>query len=273
MLFATVMASSLVACSASFDASITVGGEGHHASNGSNGSGGVIGNGTAPTNDAGPSPSSDPGPSAVAPVAPSDPSDPNDPPKPAPSPSTDPIPVPTDAPGAVMCRYAVPDTSTETMLAGQADAQLLVGTHDAKVTHLTQAALVPVPGTDQVQVVLSDDPALCEHLTKLHQTASCSIDGSDTSATSALPGYSYVTASLSAAAPASSSVNHLALTKGGSAPLDLVQWDGVLRVDGALSSTSTSVSGRYYACDGVHGLTSSGVFVASYCGTALPVCG
>lgn len=172
------------------------------------------------------------------------------------------------APGAVMCRYALPDDSTQNLQPSQAQADLLVGQHDAEVVHLKRAVFVPVPGSNWVQIVVSDDPALCQTLSTQHMSPRCSIDASIGN----VPNYAYVTAALPTGPMASTSVDLLALAKGGGQPLDVVQWHGVLRVDGALTSASTAASGRYFACDGIHGLLSSGVFVASYCGSALPAC-
>ena len=184
--------------------------------------------------------------------------------------STDAAP-PEDAavPGVVACRDAVPDPPPESTPAGTASGTFLAGEGDAHPIAYKSAVYLPQPGTDALQVVVSDDPDLCGTLSRERQAPMCSLDPARSP--DVVP-YAYLSTIVPATSSGHTSVGRMAFYRGSPSRMITPEVDGQLVVNEATSGASTPLTGEFYLCDGAHSIASSGTFSAQYCPTAAPIC-
>lgn len=216
---------------------------------------GDLDGGVAPSNDAGApapdaSPPGDAGSDAAADAAPPDDAG--------------------DASVSAACRLAVPAPPDATVVAGDARGSMVIGAADHHPVEWKHAVYVAVPGSSYVQVIVSDDPALCSTLQHTNASATCSIDGAHAESA---PGYAYLTASFPTPVRSESSVREMTFTSNESSRFNAVQWGGVFTLDDDVSSAHEApMRGQFYVCDGTHDVAGSGVLSATFCPGAQPIC-
>lgn len=135
------------------------------------------------------------------------------------------------------------------------------------------AAFVPIRGTTKFQVILSNDPGLCDTLVNTHQyleTDRCPDDYC-----SLCPGcfgrsngYAYLTGLFEQSSPAGSAVGGFSFFD---SQANVVGWGLRMSVDDAITPSSTALTGQLEVCNAKYGATGVGRFHATLCSGGLPI--
>jgi hypothetical protein len=143
----------------------------------------------------------------------------------------------------------------------------------ARTIDWSTAAFVPIRGTTRFQLILSNDPRLCETLATANQyerTERCPEDYC-----SLCPGcfgepvaYAYLTALFEQSSPAGSAASQLSFFDSQS---NVVGWGLRMAVDDAITPSSTALTGQLEVCNAKYGAASTGRFHATLCSGGLPI--
>jgi hypothetical protein len=136
-----------------------------------------------------------------------------------------------------------------------------------------EAAFVPVRGTTRFQIIVSDDPMLCDTLVNTNQyleTDRCPDDYC-----SLCPGcfgrsngYAYLTGLFEQSSPAGSAVGGFSFFDSQS---NVVGWGLRMAVDDVITPSSTALTGQLEVCNAKYGATGVGRFHATLCNGGLPI--
>jgi hypothetical protein len=135
------------------------------------------------------------------------------------------------------------------------------------------AAFVPIRGTTRFQLIVSNDPKLCETLVTTNQyerTERCPEDYC-----SLCPGcfgqpnaYAYLTALFEQSSPAGSATSAFSFFDN---QVNVVGWGLRMAVDDAITPSSTELTGQLEVCNGKYRAYGSGRFHATLCPGGLPI--
>lgn len=166
----------------------------------------------------------------------------------------------------------VPDAPTTGLDPGTARGSVSVG-EVPRTIDWSSAAFVPIRGTTQFQLIVSNDPRLCDTLANTNQyeeTDRCPDDYC-----SLCPGcfgkrngYAYLTARFEQSSPAGSAMGHLSFVDD---QANVVGWGFRMAVDGAITPGSTALTGQLEICNAKYGAFGTGRFHATLCVGGLPI--
>ncbi len=167
----------------------------------------------------------------------------------------------------------MPDAPTTGLEPGTATGRLILEVPGSRTIDWSTAAFVPVRGTTRFQLIISNDPRLCETLVTANQyerTERCPDDYC-----SLCPGcfgeanaYAYLTALFDQSSPSGSAASVLSFFDSQS---NVVGWGLRMAVDDAITPSSTELTGQLEVCNGKYRALSSGRFHATLCPGGLPI--
>ncbi|WP_407755796.1 hypothetical protein [Archangium sp.] len=167
----------------------------------------------------------------------------------------------------------VPDAPTTGLTPGTATGRITVNVpNPTRTIDWLTAAFVPIPGKTKFQVILSNDPGLCDTLVNTNQyleTDRCPADYC-----SLCPGcfgrsngYAYLAGEFEQSSPAGSAVTGFSIFDS----QVNTGWGLRMAVDDELTPSSTALTGQLEVCNAKYGATGVGRFHATLCNGGLPI--
>ncbi|MCY1079227.1 hypothetical protein [Archangium lansingense] len=156
---------------------------------------------------------------------------------------------------------------------GTAQGSVSVTQAPTRTIDWVSAAFVPVRGTTQFQLIVSNDPQLCDTLVNANQylqTDRCPDDYCSLcrGCFGQPNGYAYLTAAFDQTAPAGSFTGRLPFADD---HVNVVAWGYRMDVDGAITPASTALTGQLEICNAKYGAKGTGRFHATLCVGGLPI--